>query len=128
VGSRKVFFCPANTIGRDVETWWPFQTGTIAGNYQYPFWLSRGLWLMFPPDYSKLTSDRLLAADYLGVTITSDTQLHVVAWNHNLMPDGSPTGMNMLFGDGHVEWRRNENRWQMWGLGSGLVYWFYAKP
>jgi prepilin-type processing-associated H-X9-DG protein len=44
------------------------------------------------------------------------------------MPDGAPAGMNMLFGDGHVEWRRSENRWQVYGFGGAFVYWFYANP
>jgi prepilin-type processing-associated H-X9-DG protein len=128
VGSRQVLYCPANTLSRNVESWWPYTSGTIAGTYQYPFWLRNSLWMIAKPDYQKLTSDRLLAADYLGVIVTSDTQVHVVAWNHELMPDGAPAGMNMLFGDGHVEWRRSENRWQVYGFGGAFVYWFYANP
>jgi prepilin-type N-terminal cleavage/methylation domain-containing protein len=33
-GSRKVYYCPANTLGRDVDNWWPYEpSGTIASNY-----------------------------------------------------------------------------------------------
>src|SRR5207249_2004190 len=32
-GSRAVYFCPANTIERRVENWWPYASGTIASTY-----------------------------------------------------------------------------------------------
>jgi prepilin-type processing-associated H-X9-DG protein len=127
-GSRAVYYCPANELGRDVDHWWPYSSGTVASNYQFPFWLNDGFWLIPIPDYRKLTVDRVLAADYLGVTMDDSAKIHVVAWNHEKLPDGSPRGMNMLFGDGHVEWRRSENRWQMWGFTFANIYWFWANP
>ena len=54
--------------------------------------------------YRKLTSDRILATDYMGATLDFEGVIHIVAWNHEQLRDGSPRGMNMLFGDGHVEW------------------------
>jgi prepilin-type N-terminal cleavage/methylation domain-containing protein/prepilin-type processing-associated H-X9-DG protein len=128
VGSKRVLYCPANSVGRDLENWWPYQSGTIAGTYQYPFWLADPYWVIPIPDYRRLTTDRVLAADYLGCQMTDDGVVHVVAWNHEQLPDGSPRGMNMLFGDGHVEWRRSENRWVMWGFTFGNIYWFWANP
>jgi prepilin-type processing-associated H-X9-DG protein len=68
----------------------------------------------------------VLAADYLGVAMDIFSNVKVVAWNHEKIADGSPRGMNMLFGDGHVEWRKSENRWKMWGVGDAFVYWFWA--
>src|SRR5256885_2070908 len=34
VGTKNVFYCPANSVGRTVEDWWPYKSGTIAGTYQ----------------------------------------------------------------------------------------------
>src|SRR5262249_50982351 len=133
-------YCPANTLGRNVETWWPFESGTIAGTYSYPFWMNKQFWFIPKQDYScaweddagyrreKLTSDRVLLTDYLGCTLDFEGKIHVVAWNHEQLPDSSPRGMNMCFGDGHVEWRKSENRWQMWGFSFESIYWFWAKP
>jgi prepilin-type N-terminal cleavage/methylation domain-containing protein/prepilin-type processing-associated H-X9-DG protein len=129
VGSRKVLYCPANSLGRTVENYWPnSENGTYAGNYQYPFWLDDQFWIIPKPDYRRLTADRVLAADYLGVILDFDNTIRIVAWNHEKLQDGSPRGMNMLFGDGHVEWRRSENRWQMWGYNFESIYWFWANP
>jgi prepilin-type processing-associated H-X9-DG protein/prepilin-type N-terminal cleavage/methylation domain-containing protein len=128
-GSKKIFYCPSNSIGRDVDNWWPYaESGTIASNYQFPFWLEDNLWMIPKPDYRRLTTDRVLAADYLGVILDFDSVIHIVAWNHEKIQDGSPRGMNMLFGDGHVEWRRSENRWKLWGGSWAFVYWFWANP
>src|SRR3954451_7302010 len=63
IGPRQVLYCPANTLDRNPEKWWPYTTGTIAGTYQYPFWLDKTMWMIDMPDYRKLTSDRVLAAD-----------------------------------------------------------------
>jgi prepilin-type N-terminal cleavage/methylation domain-containing protein/prepilin-type processing-associated H-X9-DG protein len=130
--SKKIYYCPANSIGRNADNWWPYMDfgipSTIASNYQFPFLLEENFWMIPKPDYRRLTSDRVLAADYLGVTLDFEGKLHIVAWNHEKLQDGSPRGMNMLFGDGHVEWRRSENRWQLWGGSFGLVYWFWANP
>ena len=123
-----MLYCPANTLDRTVENWWPFKwSGTIAGTYQYPFWLNQYMWMIARPDYHKLTSQRILAADYLGVAVDDNLEVKIVAWNHEKTPDGSPRGMNMLFGDGHVEWRTTHNGWQMWGSSIGNIYWFWAK-
>jgi len=127
-GSKSVFYCPANDLGRNATDWWPYTSGTVASTYQFPFWLDEGFWLIPKPDYKKLTTDRVVAADYLGVTMDDSAKVHVVAWNHEKLQDGSPRGMNMLFGDGHVEWRRSENRWQMWGFTFANIYWFWANP
>ena len=120
-------YCPANSLDRTPERWWPYTTGTIAGTYQYPFLLAPLFWMIDRPDYRRLSSDRILAADYLGVAVSDDAQIHVVAWNHEKTQDGSPRGMNMLFGDGRIEWRATERGWQMWGVGIAGVYWFIAK-
>jgi prepilin-type N-terminal cleavage/methylation domain-containing protein/prepilin-type processing-associated H-X9-DG protein len=127
VGSRSVLYCPANTLERNPENWWPYSSGTIAGTYQYPFWLIKLFWMIDMPDYRRLTNERILATDYLGVIATNDTDIRVVAWNHEKTGDGSPRGMNMLYGDGHVTWHPTHNGWQMWGVGIAGVYWFYGK-
>lgn len=129
-GNRNVLYCPSNTLGRNPENWWPNRdSGTICGNYQYPFWLDAQMWMIPKPDYRKLTSDRILATDYMGATLDFEGVIHVIAWNHERIPDGSPRGMNVLGGDGHVEWRKTENRWQLWGTSfEQIIYWFYAKP
>jgi prepilin-type processing-associated H-X9-DG protein len=123
--SRAIFYCPVNSLGRNVQTWWPYTSGTIAGTYQYPFWLSSDEWVIPYPDYRKLTSDRILASDYLGATMDNQAHLYVVAWNHEKLQDGSPVGMNTLFADGHVQWHPSNLGWQVYGVGFDGVYWFY---
>lgn len=130
VGSRKILYCPANTLGRNVETWWPYSSGTIAGTYQYPFWLIWRNWVCEReqiPDYRKLTSTRVIAADYLGVAAFDNGTTRVIAWNHEKTKDDSPRGMNMLFGDGHVSWHHTQFNWQIYGFGFGQVYWFFGR-
>ena len=125
--SRAIFYCPVNSLSRNVQTWWPYSSGTIAGTYQYPCWLSSDAWLIPYPDYKRLTSDLILASDYLGATMDNQGTLHVVAWNHEKLPDGSPCGMNVLYGDGHVQWHASSLGWQVFGAGFDGVYWFYPK-
>src|SRR4051812_6630702 len=45
-GAREVFYCPANYQHRTPEEWWPWQTGTIATTYQFPFLLKQSMWLV----------------------------------------------------------------------------------
>lgn len=127
VKSRAVFYCPANSLRRTVDSWWPYTSGTIAGSYQYPFWLNSYEWLIPYPNYQRLTSDTILAADYLGAMLDYNDHLNVVAWNHEKLPDGSPCGMNMLYGDGHVQWHASNYGFQVYGGGFENVYWFYSK-
>jgi hypothetical protein len=121
--SREIFYCPANYQERSPDQWWPYGSGTIAVTYQFPFWLKSSLWLIPYPDYRRLTSDRLLACDYLG---TDTVPTKPLAWNHKLSPDGSPVGMNELFGDGHVEWCDRTNGWVLYGRSGGPIDWYYA--
>jgi prepilin-type N-terminal cleavage/methylation domain-containing protein/prepilin-type processing-associated H-X9-DG protein len=123
-GSRDVFYCPGNYQERTASEWWPFASGTIAVTYQFPFWLKPSCWLISRPDYNRPASDAVVAADYLGSTTGPTLPL---AWNHKLGRDGSPQGMNLLFGDGHVEWRGQSGGWVAWGRSNGPVDWYWAK-
>ena len=90
---RRSIYCPSNSLGRDVDNWWPYaESGTIASNYQFPFWLEDNLWMIPKPDYRRLTTDRVLAADYLGVILDFENVIHIVAWNHEKIQDGSLRG------------------------------------
>jgi prepilin-type N-terminal cleavage/methylation domain-containing protein len=123
-GPKQVFYCPANLQDRGPDTWWPFQTGTIAVTYQFPFWLQPQLWRVQYPDYRRLSSERLLAADVLA---TSDGVNNIIQHNHTLSKGGDPTGMNELFGDGHVAWTQAGKGWVNYGSYFGTVYWHYAQ-
>jgi len=123
-GSRDVFYCPGNYQSRTPDEWWPFSSGTIAITYQFPFWLKSSCWLVPPPDYRYPTSEAVIAADYLG---TDTTPAAPLAWNHKLSADGSPCGMNMLFGDSHVEWRSHARGWLLWGRSNGPLDWYWAQ-
>jgi prepilin-type processing-associated H-X9-DG protein len=124
-GPKQILYCPDNGEDRDASTWWPYRTGSIAVTYQFPFWFNKDFcWQIEYPDYKRLASDRLLAADILA---TSDGVNHVLEHNHRLDRNGSPTGMNMLFGDGHVDWNNGSRGWVLYGWYSGLVYWHYGQ-
>jgi prepilin-type processing-associated H-X9-DG protein len=124
-GSKQVLYCPDNFEDRNPGNWWPYRTGTIAITYQFPFWFSKEKsWQIEYPDYKRLGSDRLLACDVLA---TSDGVSHVVEFNHRLDKNGTPVGMNMLFGDGRVEWNRGAGGWVNYAWYGGMVYWHYAQ-
>jgi len=124
IGPRQTFYCPENFEDRDAQHWWPWKTGTISSSYQFPFWLTRDSWVIEYPDYKRLHADRVLAADALA---TSDGVAHVIEWNHRLTKNKAPVGMNMLFGDGHVEWRDGSHGWVLYGWYGAAVYWHYAQ-
>src|SRR5204862_1963094 len=124
-GSKQILDGPDNPENRDASNWWPYRTGTIAITYQFPFWFSRDIaWQIEYPDYKRLASDRLLAADILA---TSDGVSHVVEFNHRLDKNGTPAGMNMLFGDGHVDWNSGSRGWVMYAWYGRSVSWHYAQ-
>ena len=124
-GPKQILYCPDNFEDRGPATWWPYRTGTIAVTYQFPFWFSRDYaWQIEYPDYKRLASDRLLAADILA---TSDGVSHVLEFNHRLDKNGTPAGMNMLFGDGHVDWNSGSNGWVAYAWYGGNVWWHYAQ-
>jgi prepilin-type N-terminal cleavage/methylation domain-containing protein/prepilin-type processing-associated H-X9-DG protein len=123
-GPKTIFYCPAGFQDRTAEGWWPFQTGTIAVTYQFPFWLPSWLWRVEHPDYRRLTSSRVLAADILA---TNDGVRNLIEYNHVGSRGGDPTGMNMLFGDGHVSWNIGTQGWVNYGSFFGVVFWHYAQ-
>ena len=124
IGPPTVFYCPENFEDRDARHWWPWKSGTIAATYQFPFWLTRDAWVIEYPDYKRLHADRVLAADALA---TSDGVAHVVEWNHRLNRNRAPVGMNMLFGDGRVEWKDGSRGWVLYGWYGAEVFWHYAQ-
>src|SRR5688500_10480617 len=67
-GPKEIFYCPEGWEDRGPQNWWPFQTGTIAATYQFPFWLTREAWAIEFPEYRRLAADRLLAADALATS------------------------------------------------------------
>lgn len=124
-GPKEIFYCPEGFEDRNPGTWWPYKTGTIAVTYQFPFWLSKAEWQIQYPDYHRLTSDRLLACDALA---SSDGFRNMIEFNHRIRNrTGAPVGMNMLFGDGHVQWNAADNGWVMYGWVWGQIYWHYAQ-
>jgi prepilin-type N-terminal cleavage/methylation domain-containing protein len=125
-GSRDIYYCPAHPQDRTPATWWPYSSGTIAATYQFPFLLKESLWLIPRPKYHSLGATHVLAADYLGA-VPDAPPTQPVAWNHRRSPDGSPVGMNMLYGDGRVEWRDRSNGWVRYGRSGGPIDWFYSK-
>ena len=125
-GSREIYYCPANPEDRVASQWWPYRSGTVAATYQFPFLLKESLWLVPRPEYRFLGAGHLLAADYLGTTPDAPPT-RPVAWNHRRSTDGSPVGMNMLYGDGRVEWRDRGNGWVRYGRSGGPTDWLYVK-
>jgi prepilin-type N-terminal cleavage/methylation domain-containing protein len=123
-GPKPLFYCPEGWMQRDAGAWWPYSTGTIAVTYQFPFWLNPNAWIIVYPNYRRLTSDRLLAADILAA---DPNGVHVEQSNHRMTKAGWPVGMNELFGDGHVEWKDGSNRWVQYGSYGGAVTWHFAQ-
>ncbi len=122
-GPKSIFFCPESFADRTPETWWPYQTGTIAVTYQFPFWLDPLTWQIDYPDYRRLTADKVLACDLL---CTSDGAKNVLEWNHRLDKNGTPVGMNVLFGDGRVQWNTGSKGWVQYAVPQ-TIYWHYAQ-
>ena len=123
-GQKEIFYCPEGWEDRHPADWWPFRTGTTSVTYQFPFWLSPYAWAIERPDYRRLAVDRVLAADALA---TSDGINNLLEFNHRLNRNGGPVGMNMLFGDGHVQWIDGSRGWVMYGWYGATVYWHYAQ-
>jgi prepilin-type N-terminal cleavage/methylation domain-containing protein len=123
-GSRDVFYCPGNSQNRTAAEWWPYKTRTIAVTYQFPFWVSEYGWWFKRPDYNRLPANCLLAADCLG---TGDGAATIVMYNHELDTSGQPKGMNLLLGDGHVQWQGNGDGFLLYNMSAGQVFWHYAK-
>lgn len=124
IGPKAVFYCPSNNEDRTGERWWPYDSGTIAVTYQFPFWLAKNAWLVEKPDYTRLHADRVLAADVLA---SSDGANEIVMHNHPHRHGQAVVGMNMLFGDGRVEWNSGSSGWVMYGWYEGQVFWHYAQ-
>jgi prepilin-type N-terminal cleavage/methylation domain-containing protein/prepilin-type processing-associated H-X9-DG protein len=123
-GPQQILYCPDNPEDRHAGNWWPWRTGSIAVTYQFPFWLAESSWVINYPDYRRLASDRVLAADVLA---TSDGVRNVVLYNHRLDRNGTPVGMNILFGDGHVTWNNGSQGFVLYGWYGATVYWHYAQ-
>ena len=123
-GPKEIFYCPEGWQNRGPGDWWTWHTGTIAVTYQFPFWLTRYQWMIRYPDYRRLTSARVLAADTLA---TTDGINKVVMYNHRGHPGGGPLGMNVLYGDGRVEWNKGSRGWVAYGWYGGVMYWHYAQ-
>ena len=124
IGPPITFYCPESFDDRNPANWWPYNSGTIAVTYQFPFWLVKDSWVIEYPDYKRLHADRVLAADALA---TSDGVAHVIEWNHRLDKNKTPVGMNMLRGDGRVEWSNGSKGWVLYGWYGAAVYWHYAQ-
>ena len=126
-GPKQIFYCPEGFADRDAGRWWPYQTGTIAVTYQFPFWLAPGAWQIDYPNYRRLTSERLLACDILA---TDDNDNSVLEFNHRFTTSSAgsrtPVGMNELFGDGHVQWKDATKGWVRYGWYGGILAWHYA--
>jgi prepilin-type N-terminal cleavage/methylation domain-containing protein/prepilin-type processing-associated H-X9-DG protein len=123
-GSRDVYYCPSNFQDRTAAEWWPYRTGTIAASYQFMFWMDPSAVWTEKQDYKRLTSTLLLAADALA---SSDGATKIVFFNHELDQEGQPKGMNLLFGDGHVQWQDNGNGFVHWTSSVGRTFWHYAQ-
>jgi hypothetical protein len=123
-GSRDIYYCPANFQSRTAREWWPYVSGTIAITYQFPFWLKDTCWLVPMPNYARMDPEVVLATDYLGSNPGGTSAL---AWNHKKSSDGWPAGMNLLLGDGHVEWRDHRGGYTAWGRSAGPIDWFWAQ-
>ena len=122
-GPKQIFFCPSDPESRDPGTWWPYTSGTIAVTYQFPFWLNPSAWMIEYPDYRRLHADRVLAADCLA---SSDGANTIVMHNHSSRHH-IPTGMNILFGDGRVQWVDGSRGYVNYGWYEGQVFWHYAQ-
>jgi type II secretory pathway pseudopilin PulG len=63
IGPKEIFYCPSGHQDRTPGIWWPYQTGTIATTYQFPFWFTKNQWRIAYPDYRRLRSELFLAGD-----------------------------------------------------------------
>ena len=75
------------------------------------------------PDYNRLPPNCVLAADALA---TADGSATILMYNHSLDRAGQPQGMNLLLGDGHVQWQDNSGGFELYFMSAGQIFWHYA--
>ena len=122
--TKDVLYCPANFEQRSAQQWWPHTSfGIIALTYQYPHWLAKGNWTIDKPEYRRLRSDLVIGADYLAYTDAAGLTLRV--WNHG--ESRGVMGMNVLYGDGRVEWVRRDAGPTRYAI-AGAIHWFVFGP
>lgn len=124
--SKDVWFCPANYQQRTAQQWWPSpSSAVIATTYQYLHWLHKGSWAMDKPSYRRLRSDLVIGSDYLAAYDPTAQRLRV--WNH--YERRGVEGMNILYGDGHVDWvRRDAGVTRFARVGGESLHWFIFGP
>jgi prepilin-type N-terminal cleavage/methylation domain-containing protein len=110
-GSKRVFYCPANSQGRDETIRWPLAVDqSVSSTYQFSFWVSGSQWLIPKYNVRNPDSTNILACD---VSASRDfSGLNPVIWNHKV--GNGVAGMNRLFGDGSVRWANTSGTWETW--------------
>ena len=125
-GSKEHLYCPSNFQDRTPETHWPNSTNTISITYQMPFILEPGQWSIPYPNFENLDPRAVLASDARGASNASGGDpANPSLYNHSLTATG-PNGMNMLRGDGSVNWSNAAGGWVAFGESISWGPWFYA--
>ena len=133
VGNPSVFYCPGNLkTAKDYWRRYGVKGGTCT--YSFTFWVDPSKWRAgTKPNYKKLVSSMVLATDtILQPTPRTD---HIdgypspTLWNHEKISGVIPEGLNQLYADGRVEWKRHQiGKWVYWayttsGSSSYRSYW-----
>ena len=132
-GKSDMFYCPENFDGRTASGWWPNpDNGDVSITYLMLYWLpettSPAGWKVEKPPLEDFVEDSttVFSADYLGTgggTPPDGGNLRV--YNHKLRgPGDSPEGMNIVFGDGHVEWFKADPDTWTHVSSHGYLRWF----
>ena len=121
VGNPNAFYCPSALKTAD-EYWLRYGNEGGVCTYAFPFWVDSTAWRTTDgkPNYKQLKSSMVLATDIIlqpsPRTDNSNGFPTPTAWNHALIANQVPSGLNQLYADGRVEWKSHRIwKWVYWG-------------
>ncbi len=123
-GAISIFYCPANAQKRSAANNWP-NAGLSAYCMTYGLmpWCRNTSFMVPVPSYTPQPSVNTIVGSDFYATLDSGRAINLV-WNHSA--NGAPSGMNEVYGDGHVTWRGSSGTWTNWYRDPNNAYYWWA--